>query len=159
METRNLRSEATIDMKYQECIDYINKSKNLILNYSDKKIRNKYFITIRKHQTTDQVLVVDIMKVLRILRNNLQSLKLCYNVYEVDKKYNQLHFHAIVNIDQYFKYNKLLSIDGFRLYWKPVYDINRLISYMQKQSQTAEEEESRIIINKYTHKKSLNYFQ
>ncbi len=156
---KDLRSEATIDKKYNNNVNYINKSNNLKTNYSNKKIRNKYFITIRKHQTTDYVTVEEIEEVLQSICNNLQSFKLCYNVYEVDKLYNQLHFHAIVDINRYFKYNKLLSIKGFRIYWKQVYDINRLISYMQKQSQTAEEEESIIIINKYTHKHAPNYFQ
>ncbi len=123
------------------------------------KVKNSYFLTIRKHQTTDYVTVDNICAVIQVLAKNLQTLKVCYNVYEVDKLYNQLHFHAIINIDQYFKYNKLLSINGFRLYWKKIYDIDKLISYMQKQSRTAFEEESKIIINKYTHKKAHNYFQ
>ncbi len=148
----NLTSEARIEMKSNM---NVNNNKD---SYKKEYIKNKYFITIRKHRTTDYVTVEQIGEVITVLCNNLKSLNLLHYTYEVDKKYNQLHLHAIVNIDQYFKYNKLLSIKGFRIYWKQIYDISRLISYLTKQSQTAEELESLLIINKYTHKKSPNYF-
>ncbi len=122
-------------------------------------MKNKYFLTIRKHQTTDYVTVDQINAVLQLLAQELPTMEINQNVYEIDRKYNQLHYHCILNITEYFKYNQLLTMNGFRLYWKLIYDITKLLSYMSKQSQTVYEEESNIIINKYTHKKALNYFQ
>ncbi len=144
----NLRSVATIGSKTT-----INNC-----NTKDLDIKKKYFLTIRKHQTLDYVKVSQIDAIMQELTKHLQTLKVCHSIYEVDKKYNQLHYHVIVYIDQYFKYTKLVSINGFRLYWSKVYNINRLLLYMLKQTQTAEEEESNIIINKYTHKKAPNLF-
>lgn len=116
----------------------------------DPSIRN-YFITIRKHQVKDFVDVQDLMNILNYIMHKVPSLRLGANSFEIDKVYNQLHFHAIVTTSHYFNFKGLTSHNGFRIYWKPVYSKKLLHHYIQKDAFNKYEQEQIIISNYYNH--------
>ncbi len=127
-------------------------------NRSINKVRS-YFITIRKHQVKDFVGINDLMNILDYLMKRLTSLRLVNNSFEIDKKYAQLHFHAIIHVNEYFKYKSVSSYGGYRIFWVPVYDHVALIKYLYKDTQNNKYKQEIIIIdNYYTHKNAPNRF-
>ncbi len=117
--------------------------------------RKFYFITIRKHQVKDYVDVQDILNILGYLNDKLKTLKVFDNCFEVDKKYRQLHFHAIISTNEYFKYKTLSTYGGFRIYWKPIYNYKKLQSYIIKDCNSELWRKEEIISNNfYTHPKA-----
>ena len=122
------------------------------------KYGDDYFITIRKHQVKDYVDVQEIMEIISYLMGRLSSLRLGSNAFEIDKRYNQLHFHVIVSVNEYFKFKGISSIRGFRVYWKKIYNHKGLIRYLYKDSPNKYKQEEIINTNYYTHNKAPNRF-
>ncbi len=122
------------------------------------KYEKSYFITIRKHQVKDYVDVQDITNIMNIIFAKLSSLRLGSYSYEVDNKYRQLHFHAIVYLNEYLRYRAVSSFGGFRIYWKSVYNNQRLLKYINKGFKNKYQQEQIISDNFYTHPKAPNRF-
>lgn len=123
-----------------------------------EKYNKKYFITIRKHQVKDYVDVQEIMNIIEFLMNKLPSLRLGSNSFEVDKKHRQLHFHSIVYLNEYLRYKAVSSFGGFRIFWKPVYDTNKLLKYITKDCNNKYKQEEIIFDNFYEHPLAPNRF-
>ncbi len=128
-------------------------------NINKSKYESSYLITIRKHQVKDYVDVQEIMNIIGILMTKLPSLRLGSNSFEVDNKYRQLHFHSIVYISEYLRYKTVSSFGGFRIYWKAVYNIERLLKYIKKDVKNGICQQEEIIVDNYfTHPKAPNRF-
>lgn len=118
-----------------------------------------YFITIRKHRVKDFVDVQEIMNILEKLYTVIPSLRLGINIFEIDKKYNQLHYHAIVKMEnKYFNYKTASSFNGFRIYWSPIYSHCGLKKYIQKDVHNKYQQEEIINNNFYLHPEAPNRF-
>jgi len=109
-----------------------------------------YFLTIRKHQVLDYVSVEDLLDILQCLKKDLQFIVISFS-YETDPKYDQLHAHLIIKTKRSVYYKKHSSINGFRLYFVPIYNSNKTLSYMNKDSTNKYEQEQIIITNYYRH--------
>ncbi len=110
----------------------------------------EYFLTIRKHNVKDYVSERNISDILVELQRRL-SLKIIDVVYEVENKYAQLHCHVIVKTVSSVYYKKHSSINGFRVYWRPVVNRAKVLSYMHKDSCNKYEQEQIIVENYYRH--------
>ncbi len=86
--------------------------------------RTYYLLTIVKSQRKDVIYQADIDKVYDYLKWNLQSLHVHMHCYEIDSTYNQLHSHAIISIDQYFKFLHYNTFKGFYIKWDIIDKIN-----------------------------------
>ncbi len=113
------------------------------------KFNNKFFITIRKHQVKDYVDVQNLMDILSLLLNKLPTLQVGSNSFEVDKKYKQLHFHAIVYTNEYFRYKTVSSIGGFRIFWRQIYNMTKLNKYILKDNDNKQYIQDIIIQDNY----------
>ena len=127
-------------------------------NSNIRNIPKGYFLTIRKHQVKDYVDVQDIMNIIDHLITKFPSFTMGINSFEIDKTYNQLHFHAIVAIRESFLYKTNSSYGGFRLYWRPLYNKTDLISYITKDLYNKFQQDKIIIDNYYLHPKAPNRF-
>ncbi len=118
-----------------------------------------YFITIRKHRVKEYVDVQELMNILDYLYTKIPSLRLGINSFEVDNKYRQLHFHALVHIKgKYFDYKATTTHNGFRIYWKPVYSHYGLKRYISKDIHNKYKQEEIISNNYFTHPQAPNRF-
>lgn len=118
-----------------------------------------YFITIRKHRVKEYVDVDDIINIIEYLYTKIPSLRLGIYSFEIDKKYRQLYFHGLVQMKkQYFNYKSVVSHNGFRIYWKPVYHHYGLKKYINKDIHNKYKQEEIISDNYFTHPEAPNRF-
>lgn len=110
----------------------------------------EYFLTIAKHQVKDYVSECQITDVINELKLNL-PFKVISIVYEISRKYDQLHSHVLIKSNRYINYKLYTSIKGFRVYWLAVKDRKPVISYMNKDSCNKYEQEQILITNYYRH--------
>lgn len=108
----------------------------------------EYFLTIRKHQVKDYVSEADLSDIIICLERRLPII-VSDVTYEIDHKYLQLHCHVLLKIDRNVYYKQHSSINGFRVYWRPVYDSKPTYNYMHKDSCNKYEQEHIILANYY----------
>ncbi len=108
-----------------------------------------YMLTIAKHQVKKYIKKINILSVVSLLKKKLNLLRTHESCYELSPKYHQLHAHIIVSMPKKVYYKDNNSLDGFRLQWSPVFDINGARKYLTKDA-----------TNKYTQEAILmeNYF-
>ncbi len=130
MTLNNSRSKATID-----------------------KVWYRYMITIRKHQVKDYVSKEDLDIVYNKLNTKLlnDNIKQIYKkvVYEIDPHYNQLHSHCLLYISQRPLFKRYSSFIGFRVFWRPIYDLKGAIGYLEKDAYNEFAQELILIENFY----------
>ncbi len=112
-----------------------------------------YLLTIRKHQVKDYVTPEEINDVILNLKLRIASLHITQSCYELDSKYQQLHWHAWVTTDKYIYYNKYSSNNGFRIYWRSLEGKSPLgvIRYLHKQATNKIVQSQIIDLNYYNH--------
>lgn len=110
----------------------------------------EYFLTIRKHNVLHYVSEENIASVMTELQKRL-PFKVIDVVYEIDHKYDQLHSHVIIKSHKWINYKNNTSINGFRVYWKPIINGVPVKSYMHKDSCNKYEQEQILITNYYRH--------
>lgn len=111
----------------------------------------KYLITIRKHQVKDYVdksLIDEIKMYIKLKHDSLKIIKECY---EVDKKYKQLHYHAVVEINHKVWFKDNSKYKDFRIHWSPVGSMCGAIKYVLKEASNEYEQEQILIKNYYCH--------
>lgn len=119
------------------------------------KIGKFYFLTIRKHQVKDFVGEDDLLYILEQIQIKLPTLIIGPHSFEIDSKYRQLHFHAMVNVFEYFKYTDISSVGGYRLYWRGIYNQDSIIKYINKDHLNNKiKQHQTLITNYYQHPKS-----
>ncbi len=109
----------------------------------------KYLLTIRKHQVKDYVdesMINSVMDYLKLKHDSLHVVKECY---EVDKKYEQLHYHAVVEISHRVWYKDNSKFKTFRIHWSPIGNLCGAISYILKDASNKYEQEQILIKNYY----------
>ncbi len=121
-------------------------------NHTRRTKIKSYFLTIRKHQVKDYVDINDLLRIIEYLKTKFPSLAMGTNSFEVDNKYKQLHFHGIIEISEPFYYKGNTSFGGFRLYWRPLYNKNKLIKYITKDIFHPCQQDRIISNNYYLHK-------
>ncbi len=100
-------------------------------------MRQYYILTIVKHQRLDYVSLQSIRQVIISIKLKI-PLHFCGpEGYELDPKYKQLHYHALVSLPRGFSYKDHTSIDGFRLFYRAIADhedLNYTTSYIEKET-------------------------
>ncbi len=73
--------------------------------------------------------------------------------YEISPKYNQLHYHGILQFNRRIGYvtEKLTSLQGFRVWWRPTFNIKGALAYCSKDSTSVAEQQSILDENYYSH--------
>lgn len=110
----------------------------------------EYFLTIRKHQVKDYVSEDDLVSILNTLERRLPII-VTDVVYEIDSKYEQLHSHIMLKTRKSVYYKQHSSINGFRVYWRKVVDLEPTYDYMHKDSNNKFDQEQIFITNYYRH--------
>ncbi len=114
-----------------------------------------YLLTIRKSAVYSPVSQDEINNVYDFLSARLQSFKVILYNYEVDPKYDQLHSHAIISINQYFHFTSYNKFGEFFIHWKPIKDIKNsfktINNYLHKQAWDKYKQEQILITNHYRH--------
>ncbi len=108
-----------------------------------------YFVTIHSKQKKNYVDKRDIDHCISLLHESLPNITIIKKVYETSGKYNQLHSHLIIKSDKRVQYIKNSLIHDFRLYWKPVFKLHNLISYLEKDVHNPYEQEQILATNQY----------
>ncbi len=98
-----------------------------------KSVNHFYMVTIAKHQVKDYVHKSNLVKVVSHLKLKHDSLHVIKYCYELSKCYSQLHFHGIFRLSHRITYKDNNSVLGFRVQWKPVYDWQGAIDYIDKE--------------------------
>ncbi len=109
----------------------------------------KYLLTIRKHQVLDQVSELDIDEVVDYLKLRLKSLNIVTHSYEIDSRYNQLHYHAVVEVKHRVWYKDNSKYKGFRIHWVPIGNLCGAKEYVLKEASNKYEQEQILIKNYY----------
>lgn len=109
-----------------------------------------YMVTIAKHQVKDYVQPGDIYKVMEELKWRFPSLHFSVLGFELMPKYNQLHCHAIAELNEAVFYRKNSSIFGFRIQWSPVRELAGAIQYCMKDAYNKYAQQQILDINRYT---------
>ncbi len=109
-----------------------------------------YLLTIHKHQVKDYVTTSDLDSIVSELKAKLHMNIIDYS-YEIGSSHRELHSHLIVNVKGRFRYKDYTKINGFQAYWDKAYEIDRLRSYIHKDSSNVYEQEEIIIRNYYNH--------
>ncbi len=78
-----------------------------------RSLRRLYLVTVVKHQKKDLCTEREINEVLLYLQ--LQDVDIIEGCTEKHGKYNQLHYHGIMEYNQ--RYNNLTTYQGFRIFW------------------------------------------
>ncbi len=118
-----------------------------------------YFITICRHQVKTYVEKSDIESIITKMKWIEPTLDIKDSAYEISPTYTQLHYHALVTTRAAFRYSKLTTLDGFRIYWKKVTgikDIRRILTYIHKDSCNKEEQEQVLNCNYYYNHYAFN---
>lgn len=130
------RSETTIDCKYI------------------------YMVTVSCQQKKDYVNRSMLDEVILWLKLTIDSFQILESVYENSGHYRQLHWHAIVNVKEGFRYSpftkfgdKTITGNTYVVNWTKVYDLSRAIAYIQKDLQYKSQQQ--IITNNWY---SINRF-
>jgi len=91
-----------------------------------------FFITIQKSQKKDYVDHNELYMARSELQSRLPSMEVYKEILELGSKYKQLHLHLLIRISEYIYFKNFVDILGFRLYWRPIYDINGINHYLNK---------------------------
>ncbi len=138
------RSKATLNKHYTPFMRY--------------PVKNIYFLTIQKPQKLHHVLPSEILQVLAILKNKIQ-IKITDHSFETSGRYEQLHLHAIVTTNTFFKFKDFYILNGFHLQWKTINNLRGMLNYIYKDTQGCRIIQSQIIAdNLYMHKQAPNMF-
>ncbi len=108
--------------------------------------RYRYMITIRKHQVKDKVLLDEIHSVLHHIQLLYPNIRFMQTVYEIDPKYEQLHCHSIVHVNTKIRFASISKFKGFRIFWRPIFDIKGARSYLTKVIKTNKQQ--KILLNR-----------
>lgn len=118
-----------------------------------------YLVTIIRSQRKQHVEQYELDEVYDYLRVNLNSLKVKIFCYEIDSTYNQLHSHAVVSVNQYFKFLKYNKFKGFFIKWDVIRQLEtfpKINKYLHKDAYNRYEQEFILIRNSY---QNINGFQ
>lgn len=101
------------------------------------RVQNKreyiYMVTIRKFQVKDFVSSNELINIQGYVMQYLNyQPTFRHTVFEVDKKYMQLHMHFIVKSNKKICFKNICRYNQFRIYWVPVYSIKNVIMYLEK---------------------------
>lgn len=113
-------------------------------------MKYRYFVTIQKSQVKDYVTEDELNNVFNILKAKNPKMVEIHIVYELGKKYRQLHIHAVVATNKPIFFRDNCKINGFRLFWKNVYS-NAVHEYMQKDVCNSYQQEELFIENYSNH--------
>ncbi len=98
-----------------------------------------YMITISSQQKTKFISKANIDSVILWLKMNINSLNICKHVYERSGKYEQLHFHGIVEVLKSFSYKAFTQYGckevcdlTFRVQWTKIVDLEGSVQYLLK---------------------------
>ncbi len=97
-----------------------------------------YLLTISCQQKKDFIQKYQLDEVCLWLKMNIASLHIQPYVYETSGKYNQLHYHAIVSVDKYFRFKpftacgSIETTNTFRVQWSKVDNLSGALQYIQK---------------------------
>ncbi len=116
-----------------------------------------YMLTISCQQKKSFIVKSDLKEVVLWLKMNIHHLKVYTHVYETSGGYNQLHFHAIVDVKHNFSYRpftKWGDIDfthhTFRVQWTKIVDLQGAYHYLYKDQHYNNQDEI-LIRNLYKH--------
>lgn len=111
-----------------------------------------YMLSIHAHQVKDFVAKDDLDNIRDRILGRIPGV-LLLGKYEVSPKYYQLHWHGIIQFHRPVHYRKenMTSIDGFRVFWKRCFDIKGAVSYCNKDSKNADEQQQILTENYYRH--------
>lgn len=119
------------------------------LVYMDHMFKHRYMVTIRKYQVKAFVCMNDLDDVLMELTNMLLC-KVSDIVYEIDRKYNQLHLHCIISTINRVRFRHYSKILNYRVYWSPIYSLIKVRKYLSKQV-TNDISQQQLIADNYYH--------
>ncbi len=112
-----------------------------------------YLITIVKSRRKEAVELFELEGVKSFLQKNLRSIKFLLWCHELDHTYYQLHAHAIISIDEWFRYMNYNQIGKFHIQWDVIRHIKRdfirLNKYLHKQAHDKYKQEQLYTINFY----------
>lgn len=117
----------------------------------DNSMHN-YMLTIAKHQVKDYVDKSDILEVLHLLKLRLPYLETTdvYS-YEISPKYRQLHYHGVVRSPRRIHYKENNTLNGYRLQWSPIYNMESTMAYIYKDAINRFRQEQILDDNYYSH--------
>ncbi len=111
-------------------MDQKNRSMKRVALRSYKR-RYTYMVTIHRSQVLEYVSPDELIDALNIVVS-----KTCGSVsdvvFEVGQRYRQLHMHLILKTNFRIKFKKYSQVGLFKIYWKPVYDIEGVREYLHK---------------------------
>lgn len=120
------RSVATID----HTMDNIVWPKHSVYKYH-------YAITISCHSKTKEISKQDLEFTIIDLKWRLPDLYFTNYVFETSGKYKQLHLHGTCHTKHKVLYMNNNSLNGFRVHWKPIYNIKGWNKYLLKDQKPA----------------------
>ncbi len=91
-----------------------------------------YFVTIEKSKKKDYVEANELHRVQRELKTRFPSLQVYKSTFELGSKYHQLHLHLLLRLSEYLLFKDNSNILGMRLFWRPIYNISGIDSYLRK---------------------------
>ncbi len=101
-----------------------------------------YMVTISSQQKKAHISVNQLDSVVDYLSKQIDSLSIIQSVYENTGHYQQLHYHAIVNVPKDFRYYRFtkygsnnLTLQTYSINWGRVYNLRRAITYLNKDLQ------------------------
>lgn len=112
---------------------------------------NHYFVTVCKHQVKDYVSKEEIDNILIQLKLKNPSLMIHHYSYELGGTYKQLHFHGYMTSESSIFFKQNSRIGDFRIYWKEVNNVRRVLKYIYKDIKNIYEQEQLITLNYYRH--------
>ncbi len=102
-------------------------------------IVDKYMLTISCQQKKHLVIARDIVDVIVWLKHSIETLKFVDNAFESSGKYQQLHFHSIVEVHRPFRYSPFTQFgdtahchNTFSINWKKLTYPTGARSYVYK---------------------------
>ncbi len=118
-----------------------------------------YLLTVSCQQKLNYVSKSDIDDVLFWIKMNESTFKAYNHSYERSGKYNQLHYHAIVEVKSSFRYKPFTQYgdintycNTFKIDWKRVTDFNGALGYVLKDTDNCPfRQEEILLLNYYKH--------
>ncbi len=91
-----------------------------------------YFVTIQKPQKKEYVDATELHMVKKELKSKMPTMQVYKSTLELGKEYKQLHLHLLMRIAHSVYFKNYSKINGMRLYWRPIYNISGIDSYLSK---------------------------
>ncbi len=101
--------------------------------------KDTYMVTISCQQKLETISSNQLYAVILYLKLHIDSLHIIKDAYEKSGKYKQLHYHAIVEVKEGFRFSPFtqygsrnLTLNTFSINWTKVYDLQGAKNYLDK---------------------------